>query len=87
MNFSEAATRDVLWKNLFLKNSQYSQEGCRPVTLLKTGRNTLFSSEYSEIFKNTYFEEHLLTATSNFLKQLQNSGGQLVLYWLFYTPI
>ena len=36
-------------------------------------------SEYSEIFKNTYLEEHMLT-TSDFLKQLQNSGEQPVLY-------
>ena len=28
----------------------------------------MFSSEYCEIFKNTYFEEHLLTAASDFLK-------------------
>ena len=28
----------------------------------------MFSSEYYEIFKNTYFEEHLLTAASDFLK-------------------
>ena len=28
----------------------------------------MFSSEYCEIFKNTYFEEHLLTAASLFLK-------------------
>ena len=41
-------------------------------------------SEYSEIFKNNYFEEHLLTAASDFLKQLQNSGEQLLLYLLFY---
>ena len=40
--------------------------------------------EYCEIFKNTYFEEHLLTAASDFLKQLQNNGVQLLLYWFFY---
>ena len=41
----------------------------------------VFSPEYCEIFlKNTYFEEHLLTAASDFLKQLQNSGEQLFLY-------
>ena len=28
----------------------------------------MFSSEYCEMFKNTYFEEHLLTAVSDFLK-------------------
>ena len=41
----------------------------------------MFSSEYCEIFKNTYFEENLLTAASDFLKQLQNSGEQQLLYW------
>ena len=40
MNFSEAATGDVLRKKLFLKISQYSQESCRPATLLKTDSNT-----------------------------------------------
>ena len=30
----------------------------------------MFSSEYCEIFKSTYFEEHLLAAASDFLKQL-----------------
>ena len=30
----------------------------------------MFSSEYSETFKSTYFEEHLLAAASDFLKQL-----------------
>ena len=41
-------------------------------------------SEYCKIFKNIYFEEHLLTVTSDILKQLQNSGDQLLLYWLFF---
>ena len=36
------------------------------------------------IVKNTYFEEHLLMAASDFLKQLQNRGEELLLYWLFY---
>ena len=44
----------------------------------------MFSSEHCEIFKNAYFEEQLLTAASDFLKQLQNSGEQLLLYWLFF---
>ena len=43
----------------------------------------MFSSKCCKIFKNTYFEEHLLKATSDILKQLQNSGEQLLLYWLF----
>ena len=28
----------------------------------------MFSFEYCEMFKNTYFEEHLLTAVSDFLR-------------------
>ena len=44
----------------------------------------MFSSEYCKIFKKTYFEEHLLTAASDVLKQLQNSSYQLLLYELFY---
>ena len=28
---------------------------------------------FKKVFKNTYFEERLLTAASDFLKQLQNS--------------
>ena len=41
-----------------LNISQYSQESCKPATLLK------------RIFKNTYFEEHLPTAASDLLIQL-----------------
>ena len=47
-------------------------------------QHTVFSSECWEIFKSTYFEEHLLIAASDFLKQLQNTGELLLLYWLFY---
>ena len=79
MNFSEAVTEGVLFKKLFLKISQYSQESCRPANLLKRDSNTVLSSEYCEIFKNTYFEEHLLTAASDFLKQLHHTGEQLLL--------
>ena len=84
MNFLEAATRDVLWKKLFLKISQYSQESCRPATLLKTDYNT---SDFTWILRN--YEEHLfqrtsanITAASDFFKKLQNSGDELLLYWL-----
>ena len=72
--FSEAVTRGVLWKKLFLKFFQCSQERCRHTTLLKTGSKTGISFEYCKIFKNTYIKEHLLTAASDFLKQLQNSN-------------
>ena len=40
----------------------------------------MFSSEYCEIFKNTYLEEHLPTVASDVLKQLKNSSDQLPLY-------
>ena len=51
---SEAATRGVLWKKLFLKLSQ------------KDTPTQVFSSEYCETFENTYFEEHLRTAASGY---------------------
>ena len=44
----------------------------------------MFFSAYCEIFKNTYFEEHLRTAACDFLKQLQDSGEQLLLYNSFF---
>ena len=44
----------------------------------------MFSSEYCKFFKNAYYEEHLLTVASDFVKQLQDSGEQLLLYWLFF---
>ena len=40
----------------------------------------MFSSEYCKIFKNTYFEEHLLMVACDFFKQLQNSSEELLLY-------
>ena len=59
MNFSEAANGVVLWTKLFLKISQYSRKSYKPATL-KQNPTQVFSSEYSKIFKNIYFEEHLL---------------------------
>ena len=72
--FFRTAARGVLWKKLFLKISQYSQESFRPATFLKRDSNTGVFLWICEIFKSTYFEEHLLTAASDFLKQLQNTG-------------
>ena len=43
-------------KKLFLRISQYSQG--------KAVLESPFNSEYYEIFKSTYFEEHLWTAAS-----------------------
>ena len=53
MNFSEADIGGVLRKKLFLKLLQYSQKSC----------NTHLQHD---IFKNTYFEEHLLMIASVF---------------------
>ena len=83
MNFSKAATGAALRKNLFLQILQYSQESCKPATLLKKTPTQVFFSEYCEFFKNIYFEEHLLTAASDFLEQQQNTREQLLLYTFF----
>ena len=73
MNFSEAATGGVFWRKPFLKISQYTQEYWKDIP------TQVFSSEYCEIFKSTYFQQHLLTAGSVFfLKQLQNTEEQLL---------
>ena len=61
MNFSEAASGGVLLKKLLLK---ISQESWRPATFLTR----------DFISYNTFFVEYLLTAASNFLKQLQKTG-------------
>ena len=68
-------------KKLSLRISQYSQESCRHATLLKKESNTGFF-QYCKFFKNIYFEEHLLTAAFDFLKQRQNTDEQLLLYRL-----
>ena len=73
----EVATRGVLWKKLFLKISQNSQKNtsARVSFLTKLQASELqlykketlalvFSWEFCEIFKNTFFTEHLRTAAS-----------------------
>ena len=45
----------------------------------EAGTGGVSQAEYCKIFKNTNFKEHL-TAASEFLKQLQNSGEQLRLH-------
>ena len=72
-------------KMLFLKISQYSQENTYVgVSFLiklqisgllfyeKETTAQMFCCEYYEIFKSTYFEEHLRTATSKSLKSFPN---------------
>ena len=79
---AEAVARRGSVKRVFLKISQNSQEytcvwvffnkvTClRPTTLLKKETPTkLFSGEFSELFKNTYFVEHLRTAAPGRLQK------------------
>ena len=47
---------------------------------LEAGTGGVSQAEYCKIFKNSHFKEHLLTAASEFLKQLQNNGEQLRLH-------
>ena len=73
----KVATRGVMWKKLFLKISQNSQKNtsARVSFLTKLQASELqlykketlalvFSWEFCEIFKNTFFTEHLRTAAS-----------------------
>ena len=62
-------------KKAVLKNFAISTEKLQTCNFVKKGLLTqVFSSAYCKIFKNIYFEEHLLTAASDFLKQLENTG-------------
>ena len=67
--FSEAATGGVLWKKLFLKISQYSQENCRPSTLLETDSNTgvflwILLDFWERLFKNICWRLLLIFKTA-----------------------
>ena len=62
-----------------LKNFAIFTGMLQACNFIKKGLQHRCSFEYYEIFKNTYFEEHLLTAASDFLQELQNSGEQLLL--------
>ena len=54
---TEAATRGVLWKKVLLKISQNLQENtcARVYTLKKEILERVFSCQFYEIFKNTFF--------------------------------
>ena len=86
---SEAAVGGGLWNKLFLKLLQYSQEKMWvgvpskrvPAILLKRDSKQLFSCQYCETLKKTYFEEHLRTAASIIFSQdvftlCQQYGGR-----------
>ena len=56
----EAATRGVLCKKVFLEISRNSQENtCVRVSFLIKTLAQVFSCEFCEISKNTFFTEHL----------------------------
>ena len=57
-NFAIATNRKatLCWSLFLIKLQAF-----RPVTLLKRDSTLVFSCEYCEIFKKTYFEEHLQT--------------------------
>ena len=73
---TEAVTRGVLQKKVFLEISLKSQEnnnarvffnkvaGLRPATLLKKTLAHAFTCEFCEISKNTFFTKHLRTTAS-----------------------
>ena len=75
--YTEAATRGVLWKKL-LEISQNSQENtCARVSFLiklqaedlaQVALAQVFSCEFCEISKNTFFTEHLRTTVSGYNK-------------------
>ena len=52
----------LLWKKVFLKISQNSKENTKPNAFNFTEKETqtqVFSNKLSEIFKNTFYIEHL----------------------------
>ena len=72
--FSEAATRGVLWKKMFLQILQYSQESCKPATLLKRDSNTVV----------LLWILHRRRSANRCFWFFLTAGEQLLLYWLFY---
>ena len=86
MNFSQAATGGDLWKNLFLKKFAIFIGKLQACNFIKNGlQHRCFPLKIAKIFKNTYFEEHLPMAASDFLKQPQKNSEQLLLYWPFLS--
>ena len=62
--YSQTATEAVLWNNGFLKNfSKFKAKHlCQSLKLQALG----FSCEFCEIFKNTFFTEHLRAIASTY---------------------
>ena len=61
-NFPNFIGKQLSW-GLFNKDT-----GLRSATLLKRAPTQLFPCEICEIFKSTYFEEHLRTTASGYIK-------------------
>ena len=84
-HYSEAATRRVLWKKVFLDILQNSfvawfssPEACNFIE--KETLAQVFPCEFCEIFKNTCFEKHLRTTASDYFEISQwNIQGQVIL--------
>ena len=58
-NFEIFTRKHLCWSFFLIKLQNF-----RPVTLSKETPTQVFSCEYYNIFKNTYFEKHLPTAAS-----------------------
>ena len=86
--FLRSIDRSCSTKNLFLKFSQNSQENtCAVVSfLIKKTLSQVFSCEFSEIFKNTFFTEHLLVTVSLFHNILK-ANNRLFLLQLFVNIV
>ena len=65
-------------KKTVLKRSAMFAGKLHTCNSLKETPTQVFSSEYCKVFKNTCFEEHLLTVASDFLKQIQNTNYLLL---------
>ena len=65
---------------IFLKISKYWQESCRPALFTGLQNSQVFSSDYSEKFKNTSFEELLLAEQLPMLPLLLSSNNLLTGY-------
>ena len=76
-HFAIFTRKHLCWSYFLIK-----LHGCRPSILLKKGFNTDVFLECYEIFKNTYFEEHLRTAASVLLIiKSAISTGHLSIYF------
>ena len=64
-NLYNISHRRCYVKKGVFKNLATLTEAWRPAILLKRDSNRCFSCEICQIFKNTYFEEHMQTAASN----------------------